>query len=92
MKWYTENGNDMALVMAAELRLAAMTTSVLLTVPPFSEAASSLLLLLIQGPSQFTSEQAIRGLGGEKLLHFCLFLMLSMCLRHEPFSLIFLLL
>lgn len=80
MKWYIENGNELALEIAAELCLSAMTTSLLLneaaaqkmiremSVSPFSEASLALHLLLKQKPTHFVTEQAIKALGGKKFL------------------------
>jgi hypothetical protein len=78
VKWYVEDGNDVALEIAAELCLSAMTTSLLLveataqkmmqemSVSPFSEASFALHLLLEQKPTQFATEQALTALGGKR--------------------------
>lgn len=70
----------MALLVAAELCLGAMTTSLMLLnedavqammqempITPFSEAATSLNLLLSRKPDDFVNEQAIKALVGETL-------------------------
>ena len=80
MKWYIENGNEVALDIAAELCLSAMTTSLILneagaekmirqmSVSPFSEASFALHLLLKQKPTYFVTEEARKALGGKRLL------------------------
>jgi hypothetical protein len=78
VRWYIEDGNEVALEIAAELCLSAMTTSLLLveataqkmmqetSVSLFSEASFALYLLLEQKPTQFATEQAIKALGGKR--------------------------
>jgi hypothetical protein len=67
-----------ALEIAAELCLSAMTTSLLLveataqkmmqemSVSLFSEASFALHLLIEQKPTQFATEQALKALGGKR--------------------------